>query len=115
MNITTLGIDLAKTSFSIVGMDKHGKVLLRKTLTRKKLLPFIVQQPLSLIDMVACSGAHHWAGKFKELGHQVGIIAPKFIQPYLKKGKNDNNDAEAICEAVSRPNIWFVPVKSTEQ
>ena len=115
MNITTLGIDLAKTSFSIVGMDKHGKVLLRKTLTRKKLLPFIAQQPLSLIGMEACSGAHHWARKFKELGHQVGIIAPKFIQPYLKKGKNDNNDAEAICEAVSRPNIWFVPVKSPEQ
>jgi len=115
MNITTLGIDLAKTSFSIVGMNEHGKVLLRKTLTRKKLLPFIAQQPICLIGMEACSGAHHWARKFKELGHQVGIIAPRFVQPFLKKGKNDNNDAEAICEAVSRPNIWFVPVKSPEQ
>lgn len=115
MNITTLGIDLAKTSFSIVGMNEHGKVLLRKTLTRKKLLPFIAQQPICLIGMEACSGAHHWARKFKELGHQVGIIAPRFVQPFMKKSKNDNNDAEAICEAVSRPNIWFVPVKSPEQ
>jgi len=64
---------------------------------------------------LACSGAHHWARKFKALGHQAGIIAPRFVQPFMKKGKNDNNDAEAICEAVSRPNIWFVPVKSPEQ
>jgi transposase len=115
MNLTTLGIDLAKTSFSLVGMDQHGKVVLRKTLNRAKLLPFIAQCPASLIGMEACSGAHHWAREFTKLGHKVGIIASKFIAPFRKGGKNDNNDAEAICEAVKRPNIWFVPIKTTEQ
>ena len=115
MNITTIGIDLAKNSFSIVGMDKYGKVVLRKTLSRKKLLSFIAQCPSCLISMEACSGAHYWGREFQRLGHQVRIIAAKFIEPYRKGGKNDNNDAEAICEAVSRPNIWFVPVKTPDQ
>ena len=115
MNITTLGIDLAKNSFSLVGMDKHGKVVLRKTLRRNKLLPFIAQCPPCLIGMEACSGAHYWGREFQKLGHQVGIIAAKFVEPYRKGGKNDNNDAEAICEAVRRPTIWFVPVKTVDQ
>jgi len=115
MNITTLGIDLAKNTFSIVGMNQHGKVVCRKTLSRNKLLPFISQCPPSLIGMEACSGAHFWARSFEEMGHRVGIIAAKFVAPYRKGGKNDNNDAEAICEAVMRPNIWFVPVKSPDQ
>lgn len=114
-NVTTLGIDLAKTSFSIVGMNEHGKVMLRKTLSRNKLADFIAQHPSCVIGMEACSGAHYWARKFKHLGHQVRIIAPKFVQPYRIRGKNDNNDAEAICEATTRPNIWSVPVKSPEQ
>ena len=115
MNITTIGIDLAKTSFSLVGTDKHGKVVLRKTVNRGKLLSVIAQCPPCLIGLEACSGAHYWAREFENLGHQVRIIAAKFIEPYLKGGKNDNNDAEAICEAVCRPNIWYVPVKTADQ
>jgi transposase len=115
MNLTTLGIDLAKTSFSIVGMNQHGKVVLRKTLKRDKLLPFIAQCPPCLIGMEACSGAHYWGREFSKLGHKVGIMACKFIAPFRKGGKNDNNDAEAICEAVTRRNIWFVPVKTADQ
>lgn len=115
MNITTLGIDLAKTSFSLVGMDEHGKVILRKTLRRNKLLPFIANLPPCLIGMEACSGAHYWGREFQALGHRIGVMAAKFVAPYRKGGKNDNNDAEAICEAVRRPNIWFVPVKSADQ
>jgi transposase len=115
MNITTIGIDLAKTSFSLVGSDKHGKIVLRKTVNRGKLLSVIAQCPPCLIGLEACSGAHYWAREFEKLGHQVRIIAVKFIEPYRKGGKNDNNDAEAICEAVRRPNIWYVPVKSADQ
>lgn len=115
MNITTVGIDLAKTSFSLVGMDKHGKVVLRKTVTRSRLLPFIAQLPPCLIGMEACSGAHHWGREFRELGHQVSLIAVKFVEPYRKGSKNDNNDAEAICEAARRPNLHFVPIKTVDQ
>jgi transposase len=115
MDITTIGIDLAKTSFSLVGTDKHGKIVLRKTVNRGKLLSVIAQCPPCLIGLEVCSGAHYWAREFEKLGHQVRIIAAKFIEPYRKGGKNDNNDAEAICEAVRRPNIWYVPVKTADQ
>jgi len=115
MNLTTLGIDLAKNSFSLVGMDKHGKIVLRKTLKRTQVLPFIAQCSPCLIGMEACSGAHYWGREFTKLEHKVGIMACKFIAPFRKGGKNDNNDAEAICEAVSRSTIWFVPVKTADQ
>jgi len=115
MNITTIGIDLAKNSFSVVGMNEQGKVVLRKSLSRNKLLPFIVQCPPCFIGMEACSGAHYWGREFIKLGHRVGLIAAKFVEPYRKGSKNDNNDAEAICEAVLRPNIWFVPIKTPDQ
>ncbi len=115
MNITTIGIDLAKTSFSLAGSDRHGKIVLRKTLSRKKLLPFIAQCPPCMIGLEACSGAHYWAREFEKLGHEVKIIAAKFSEPYRKGGKNDNNDAEAICEAVRHPNIWYAPVKTADQ
>ena len=108
MDITTIGIDLAKNSFSLVGMNRQGKVVFQKTLARKKLLAFIAQCPSSLIGMEACSGAHYWGREFSKLGHRIGIIAAKFVEPYRKGAKNDNNDA--ICEAVSRPTIWFVPI-----
>ncbi|WP_448570048.1 IS110 family transposase [Thalassotalea ganghwensis] len=114
-NIKTLGIDLAKNTFSLVGMNEFGKVVLRKTLSRKKLLPYIAQLNPCLIAMEACSGAHYWARQCKALGHQVAIIAAKFIEPFRTGGKNDNNDAEAICEAAMRPNIWHVPVKTADQ
>jgi len=115
VNTTTIGIDLAKNSFSLAGSDKHGKIVLRKTVNRGKLLSVIAQCPPCLIGLEACSGAHYWAREFEQLGHEVRIIAVKFIEPYRKGGKNDNNDAEAICEAVRRPNIWYVPVKSADQ
>jgi transposase len=91
MNLTTLGIDLAKTSFSLVGMDQHGKVVLRKTLKRAQLLPFIAHCTTCLIGMEACSGAHYWGREFSKLVHKLGIIASKFIVPFRKGGKNESN------------------------
>jgi len=113
--ITTVGIDLAKSTFSLHGVDAHGKTVLRKTLSRNKLLPFMAQLPPCLVGMEACSGAHHWAREMQKHGHRIGIMAPRFVAPYRKNEKNDGNDAEAICEAVGRPSMRFVPVKSTEQ
>jgi transposase len=115
MNVTTIGIDLAKDSFSLHGVDSHGKMVFRKSLSRAKLLPFLGSLPPCLVGMEACSGAHHWGRKLAKLGHRVGIMAPRFVAPYRKGGKNDGNDAEAICEAVGRPGMRFVPVKSDEQ
>lgn len=115
MNVTTIGIDLAKNTFSLHGADSRGKMVFRKTLSRGKLLPFLAQQPPSLIGMEACSGAHHWGRQLQALGHRVGIMASRFVAPYRQGGKNDGNDAEAICEAVVRPHMRFVPVKSAEQ
>ena len=113
--ITTVGIDLAKSTFSLHGVDAHGKTVLRKTLSRNKLLPFMAQLPPCLVGMEACSGAHHWARELQKHGHRIGIMAPRFVAPYRKSEKNDGNDAEAICEAVGRPSMRFVPVKSAEQ
>ena len=115
MNVTTIGIDLAKMSFSLHGVDARGKEVFRKNLNRTKLLPFLASQPACLIGMEACSGAHHWARHVAALGHRVGIMAPRFVAPYRKGGKNDGNDAEAICEAVARPGMRFVAIKSAEQ
>src|SRR5690554_4863714 len=100
MNVTTIGIDLAKTVFSIHGTNQHGKVVVRKRLNRPKLLAFFAQLPPCLIGMEACSGAHYWARELTKLGHDARIIAPRFVAPYRKSSKNDDNDAEAICEAV---------------
>ena len=113
--ITTLGIDLAKQVFSLHGVDKAGQVTLRRTVTRARLMATLAQLPRCLVGMEACSGAHEWARQIRELGHDVRIMAPRFVAPYRCKGKNDGNDAEAICEAVQRPSMRFVPVKSAEQ
>ena len=115
MSVSAIGIDLAKNSFSLHGTDEHGKVFLKKTVTRNKLLMTLANVPPCLVGMEACSGAHYWAREIRKLGHEVRIMAPKFIIPYRKGGKNDNNDAAAICEAVTRPDMRFVPVKSPEQ
>ncbi|WP_188752423.1 IS110 family transposase, partial [Marinobacterium zhoushanense] len=115
MSISTIGVDLAKTSFSIYGVDDHGKPVIRRTLTRSKLLAVIANLPPCLIGMEACSGAHYWAREFHKLGHQVRIMAPKYVAPYRTGAKNDLNDAQAICEAVTRPSTRFVPIKSAEQ
>ena len=114
-DITTIGIDLAKNSFAVVGLDENGKAVFRKTLRRNKLLAFISQSPKSLIGLEACSGAHYWGREFVKLGHQVGIMAAKYVAPYRTGDKNDINDALAIAEAVRRPNVRYVPIKSADQ
>ena len=114
-NITTVGIDLAKNVFSLHGVDDRGREVLRRTIRRAQLLSVVAQLPACLIGLEACSGAHEWARQFSALGHTVRLMAPKFVAPYRRGGKNDGNDAEAICEAVSRPSMRFVPVKSAAQ
>lgn len=114
-DVTTVGIDLAKNVFSLHGVDATGTVVVRRSVGRAKLLELIAQLPPCLIGMEACSGAHEWARRCLRLGHRVRLMAPKFVAPYRKSGKNDGNDAEAICEAVTRPSMRFVPVKSLEQ
>lgn len=113
--ITTLGIDLAKRVFALHGVDGEGRVVLRRTVRREQLMEIVARLPQCLIGMEACAGAHDWARRFRELGHEVKLMAAKFVTPYRKNGKNDGNDAEAICEAVGRPNMRFVPIKSAEQ
>jgi transposase len=113
--ITTVGVDLAKTIFTIHGVDAHGKTVLRRTVRRERLMEVIAGLPPCLIGMEACGGAHDWARRFEQHGHRVGIMMARFVAPYRKSSKNDDNDAEAICEAVARPNMRFVPVKSAEQ
>ncbi len=115
MNITTLGIDLAKNIFQVHGADEHGKTVLKKTLSRNKLSEFIMNLPKCTLVMEACGGANHWARTFKEHGHEVKLISPQFVKPFVKGHKNDRNDAEAIVEAASRPNMRYVSPKSLGQ
>lgn len=118
MAIIAIGIDLAKNVFALHGVDAAGKaVLVRPAVRRDALLELIAKLPPCLIGMEACSGAHHWARQFQQFGHQVRIIAAKFVAPYRlsgKRGKNDAADAQAICEAVQRPQMRFVPIKSED-
>lgn len=115
MKLTTIGIDLAKNVFQVHGVDKRGKAVLRKPLKRHQVLPFFTNLDPCLIGMEACGSAHHWARKLSALGHTVKLMAPQFVKPYVKSNKNDAADAEAICEAVARPTMRFVPVKTAEQ
>jgi transposase len=119
MSILYVGIDLAKNVFAIHGVDEHGKaVLVRPSVPRARLHQFVAALPPCTIGMEACSGAHHWARLFAQHGHTVRLMAPKFVAPYRmsgKRGKNDAADAMAICEAVQRPNMRFVPVKSQDE
>ncbi len=114
-DVTTLGIDLAKNVFALHAVDASGRVVMRRSVRRSQLSEVVAQLPPCLIRMEACSGAHEWARRFSQFGHTVKLMAAKFVSAYRKNGKNDGNDAEAICEAVSRPNMRFVPVKSREQ
>lgn len=114
-NITLLGVDLAKNVFQLHGVDAKGRSVLRKKLTRSKLLETIANMPACTIAMEACSGANHWHRKFSSFGHEVKIISAQFVKPYVKTNKNDFNDAEAICEAASRPSMRFVTPKTIEQ
>lgn len=115
MMIATIGIDLAKNVFQGHGLDERGHVALRKQVRREQLTAFMVNLPPCVVGMEACGGAHHWARKFQELGSTVRLMSPQFVKPYVKSNKNDAADAEAICEAVTRPNMRFVPIKSVEQ
>ena len=115
MNVTRMGIDLAKQVFQLHGVDRTGKVLIRKQLRRAQMLDYFSKQAACLIGMEACGGAHYWARELTKLGHDVRLMAPQFVKPYVKSGKNDANDAEAICEAVGRPNMRFVAIKTVEQ
>ena len=115
MKITTVGIDLAKNVFQVHGVDEHGKVVLRKQLKRSQVTAFFANLPVCLIGMEACGSAHHWARELERMGHTVRLMAPQFVKPYVKTNKNDVADAEAICEAVARPNMRFVPIKNLEQ
>jgi transposase len=115
MKITTIGIDIAKQVFQIHAVDGQGKKVLNKQIKRAQMAEFFVKLPPCLIGMEACGGAHYWARKLEEWGHAVKLMAPQFVKPYVKSQKNDAADAEAICEAVQRPNMRFVAIKTIEQ
>jgi len=105
MNITTIGIDLAKNVFQIHGVEARGKAVLKRQLRRDQMGSFFANLPACVIGMEACASSHHWARKLQGLGHTVRLMAPQFVKPYVKTNKNDIADAEAICEAVGRPNM----------
>ena len=117
MNLSRVGVDLAKNVFQLHGVDRHEKVVWKRRLSRAKWLPVLLEQvePGCEIGMEACAGAHHWARELESRGYIVKLIPPQFVKPYVKSNKNDANDAEAICEAMSRPGMRFVTVKSVAQ
>lgn len=115
MNVVRIGLDIAKSVFQVHGVDPHGKPVIRKTLSRSQVCEFFAQLPRCLVGLEACAGSHYWARELGKLGHDARLMAGQFVSPYRKSGKNDANDAEAICEAVGRPNMRFVPVKNVEQ
>lgn len=112
MTVTTIGIDLAKSVFQLHGVDGAGDVLFREKLCRGAVLDFLRDRPPCLVGLEACATAHFWAREIGALGHEVRIIPPAYVKPYVNRQKNDAADAEAICEAVTRPSMHFVPVKS---
>lgn len=115
MKITTIGIDLAKNVWQVHGITETGKKILSKPLRPNRALSFFAQMSPCLIGMEACGSAHYWARQLQLQGHTVKLMAPQFVKPYVKTNKNDAADAEAICEAVTRPTMRFVPIKNTEQ
>lgn len=114
MQITTIGLDLAKSVFQVHGVDAVGKVVIAKSLRRGQVLGFFKKLPPCLVGMEACATAHHWAREIVKLGHDVRLIPPAYVKPYVRRAKNDAADAAAICEAVTRPSMRFVPMKSIE-
>ena len=112
--IKTLGIDLSKQVFEMHGVNEHDKVVLRKRVSRGNLMNVVANLPICLIGLEACGGAHYWARRFKQLGHEVKIMPPQYVKPYVKTNKTDRADAEAICEAVRRPTMRFVGIKNLE-
>src|SRR4249919_1359568 len=115
MQITTIGLDLAKSIFQVHGVDAAGQAVVRKSLRRAPFLQYFTKLPPCLVGIEACGTSHHWARELLKLGHEVRLMPPAYVKPYVKRGKTDAADAEAICEAVTRPSMRFVPVKSAEQ
>ena len=113
--VVTIGLDLAKTVFQVHGVDATGEVVVRRKIRRSHLLQFFAKQPACLIGMEACASSHYWARELIALGHEVKLMPAQYVKPYVKRGKNDAADAEAICEAVTRPTMRFVAIKSREQ
>jgi transposase len=113
--ITTIGLDIAKSLFQVHGIDAEGRVVIRRQLKRRYVLAFFEKLEPCLIGIEACASAHHWSRQLQALGHTVRLMPPSYVKPYVKRQKNDATDAEAICEAVTRPNMRFVPTKSAEQ
>ena len=113
--VATIGMDIAKSVFQVHGINAEGAVVIRQRLRRARVLEFFAKLAPCLVGIEACGSAHYWGRELSRLGHEVRLIAPSYVKPYLKRQKNDAADAEAICEAVTRPNMRFVPVKSSEQ
>ena len=115
MKVSTVGLDLAKNVFQVHGIDDIGKVMVRRTLRRRQVIPFFRKLEPCLVCMEACGTSHLWARQLEALGHEVRLMPPAYVKPYVKRGKTDAGDAEAICEAVMRPTMRFVVIKSPEQ
>src|SRR6476660_1495742 len=113
--ITTIGLDIAKSVFQVHGVDAQGIVILRRQLKRRHVLVFFQKLSPCLIGIEACASSHHWSRELQALGHTVRLMPPAYVKPYVKRQKNDATDAEAICEAVTRPNMRFVGVRSVDQ
>jgi transposase len=114
VKISMIGLDLAKNVFQVHGIDRAGEVVLRRQLRRGQMEKFFIELPPAIVGMEACAGAHHWARILEKLGHEVRIMPPAYVKPYVKRNKNDGRDAEAVCEAMTRPTMRFVPVKSLD-
>ena len=113
--VITIGLDIAKHVFHVHGADERGRMVFSRKVSRAKLLPFFAAQPRCLVALEACAGAHHWGRELIRLGHEVRLIPPAYVKPFVKRQKNDAADAEAICEAAQRPSMRFVAVKTEEQ
>ena len=113
--ITTIGLDIAKSVFQVHGVDAEGKVVFRRQLKRRYVVAFFQKLPPCLVGIEACASSHHWSRELQALGHTVRLMPPAYVKPYVKRHKNDATDAEAICEAVTRPNMRFVATKTPEQ
>ena len=113
--VTTVGLDLAKNLFQVHGADAQGRPVLKRRLAREKVLEFFANLPPCLVGLEACGAAHYWARELRKLGHEVRLMPPQYVRPYVKTNKHDAADAEACCEAVRRPGMRFVPVKREDQ